>query len=58
MRAVKIEKIMNNVQVTHHRLSSEVVRLHILLLFHDAQVTVDLVDITRDLNKKSITAGE
>ena len=49
---------MNNVQVTHHRLSSEVVRLHILFLFHDAQVAVDLVDITRDLNEKSLTLGE
>ena len=47
---------MNIVQMTHHRLSSEVVRLHILFLFHDAQVAVDLVDITRDLNKTSITA--
>ena len=44
------------VHTAHHRLSSEVVRLHILFLFHDAQVAVDLVDITRDLNKTSITA--
>ena len=58
MRAVNIGNIMNIVQATHHRLSREVVRLHILFLFHDAQVTVDLVDITRDLNEKSTTAGE
>ena len=45
------------VHTTHHRLSSEVVCLHILFLFHDAQVAVDLVDITRDLNETSITAG-
>ena len=36
MGAVQIGEIMNTVQMTHHRLSSEVVRLHILFLFHDA----------------------
>ena len=58
MRAVQIGEIMNIVQATHHRLSCEVIRLHILFLFHDAQVAVDLVDIARDLNEKLRTAGE
>ena len=58
MKAVQTSRLDKIHNISNHRLSSKVVCLHILFLFHDAQVAVDLVDIARDLNEKSITAGE